>query len=73
MFSFADHHDIQEWHADLLQWAEHERTARRALKHQSRTRQTTGTALIWLGNRLSHWGQSLHQRQTYAAHDILSD
>lgn len=73
MFSFANHRDAQEWHDDLLRWAEQERAAQRARKHQSRVRQTTGTALIWLGDRLSRWGQSLQQRRMYAANDITSD
>ena len=61
----------QERLAYLHQQADQERLARLVLAQRRRTRRWSSTALIWLGQQLTRWGQQLQRRQEVL--DMLRD
>jgi hypothetical protein len=70
-YGFEISYAAQERLASLLQKAAQERLVYRALAQRRRTRPWSSAALIWLGQRLTNWGQQLHRR--YEVLDVLSD
>ena len=61
----------QERLADFRRQAEEHRLAMRVLAQRRQTRGGFSTALIWLGQRLTQWGQQLQQRRKVL--DVLHD
>jgi hypothetical protein len=70
-YGFEINSSAQERLAYLHQQADQERLARVALAQQRQTRRWSSAALIWLGQRLTHWAQQLQRRQDIL--DVLRD
>ena len=61
----------QERLADFRRQAEDYRLARLASAQRRQNRRTISLALIWLGERLTQWGQQLERRHQVL--DVLHD
>ena len=61
----------QERLADFRRQAEDYRLARLAKAQQRQTRSAVSITLIWLGQRLTQWGQQLERRRK--VFDVLRD
>ena len=61
----------QERLADFRRQAEDHRLARVALAQRQQPRRRFSIALIWLGQRLTQWGQQLERRHQVL--DVLHD
>jgi hypothetical protein len=70
-YGFEINSAAQERLAYLRQQADEERLARLVLAQRRVRRRWSSTALIWLGQRLTQWGQQLQRRQEVL--DVLRD
>ena len=70
-YGFEINSAAQERLAYLHQQADQERLARVASAQQRQRRRWSSVVLIWLGQRLTHWGQQLQRRHEIL--DVLRD
>ena len=70
-YGFEINSAVQERLAYLRQQADQHRLAHTVLAQRRQTRHWPSVALIWLGQRLTQWGQRLERRQQVL--DVLRD
>ena len=70
-YGFEINSAAQERLADLRQQADQHRLAQLVLAQRRQTRGGFSAALIWLGQRLTQWGQQMQRRHELL--DVLHD